>query len=148
MNNLTSMKRLILFLAFLLTGTSLFAQNGNRADRVAAIKVGYISQRLQLTSEQAEKFWPVYHSYEGELKTARKAFIQKHPDQPGSAGSAESSQYVDDELALQQQVLDIRKKYKDQFLKVISIDQLAALYDAEKDFRKMLIQQLKERKGK
>ncbi len=140
------MKRLLFLLPFLCLGISIHAQNAARADKIAAIKVGYISQRLQLTPEQAEKFWPVHHAYEAELKSARRTFLQKHSDQPGTAGSAESSQYVDDELALQQQVLDIRKKYKDQFLKVISMDQLAALYDAEKDFRKLLLEQLKKKR--
>jgi len=141
------MKKLFLLCSMILLTIQLQAQAGERAQRVQTIKVGYITQRLHLSEDQAKSFWPVYNSYEDELRGARKAFVQKHPEAKRSDTSKKSSQYVDDQLALQQQVLDIRKQYKDRLLKVISPDQLATLYEAEKDFRRLLVDQLMKKKG-
>ena len=141
------MKRAILLLMIVFVAMGAHAQNGGRAQRVQAIKIGYITQRLHLTEEQAKNFWPVYNSYEEELRSARRAFVQKHPEARAHDTSVKSSQYIDDQLALQQQALDIRKKYKDRLLKVITTDQLATLYDAERDFRNLLMDQLMKKKG-
>ena len=141
------MKRLILLLSMLLFAMQLQAQAVERAQRVEAIKVGYITQRLHLSEEQAKNFWPVYNSYEDELRAARKAFVQKHPEAKRTDTTAKSAQYIDDQLALQQQVVDIRKKYKDRLLKVITADQLATLYEAERDFRALLVDQLMKKRG-
>ena len=42
------------------------AQPGKRMERIHAIKVAYLTDKLQLTSEQSEKFWPIYNRYEEE----------------------------------------------------------------------------------
>jgi phosphoribosylamine-glycine ligase len=44
-------------------------------------------------------------------------------------------------------MLDLRKKYKDEFLKVISPQQLATLIESEKEFKRLLLQQMKDRRA-
>ena len=53
---------------------------------------------------------------------------------------------IDDDIEMQEKMLELRKKYKEEFLKVISPKQMAALVDAEREFKKMLLQQLRERR--
>jgi Spy/CpxP family protein refolding chaperone len=124
------------------------AQSGERASRVKAIKVGYITDRLELTSTQATTFWPVYNSYETELREARKAFRQKYKDANVDKNALEAEQYIEDNLDFQAQALELRRKYKERLLKVISPQQLASLYESERDFKKLLIQQLRDRRGR
>jgi hypothetical protein len=130
----------------LLLAIQLQAQAGERAQRVQSIKVGYITQKLHLTEDQAKNFWPIYNSYEDELRIARKAFMEKHPEARRADTTTKSTQFIEDHLALQQQVLDLRMKYKDRLLKVITADQLADLYEAERDFRALLVEQLRKQK--
>ena len=142
------MKRLFFILSFLLLSAGLQAQPGARAERVQAIKVGYLTERLELSSAQATGFWPVYNEYEDELRAARKAFRQKYDREGGSRTDAQASRFIEDNLDFQEQVLDIRRKYKDRFLKIITARQLATLYEAERDFRKILLQQLRKGRGR
>jgi Spy/CpxP family protein refolding chaperone len=129
----------------MLAGFGLQAQPRGRAgERIHAIKVGYLTDRLKLTPEQAAAFWPVYNRYESEVREAKRAFRQKY--RGGAADEAEANEYIDDQLDYQQQVLAINRRYKDRMLAIISPQQLAALYEAERDFRKLLLQQLRERR--
>lgn len=120
------------------------AQPGKRMERVRAIKVAYITDKLQLSAEQSEKFWPVYNQFEEE----RFTLLRKYRRSEGHAGQTpeESIRSIDEDIEMQEKMLELRKKYKDQFLKVITPNQLAALVDAEREFKKMLLQQLKDRR--
>jgi Spy/CpxP family protein refolding chaperone len=148
------MKRIIGIISILFLSLSLQAQpgqQGQRGERVKAIKIGYITDKLQLTSTQATAFWPIYDEYEKEKREARQAFMSKYRDEKGKGldldDNAEASNYLNDNLAFQEKQLSINRKYKDRLLKVISAQQLATLYEAERDFKKLLVQQLRQRRG-
>ena len=69
--NSTIMKTLIAFLFSFLAGSQLAqAQPGPPPDksRIEALKVAYLTRRLNLQPEEAERFWPVYHKYADEMR--------------------------------------------------------------------------------
>src|SRR5690606_994653 len=126
------MKKLGFILIFLTTVfTSLFAQEkrDERFARIRAVKIGLITERLNLSAKQAENFWPIYHKYEKEFRALRKA------------AKANGTR---DELKYQEDKLNLRKRYRIEFLKVISEKQVKDLYDTERDFKQLLLQQLKK----
>jgi hypothetical protein len=118
-------KYLLIFLVFLGSFSFAAAQNG-KSEKIQALKVAFITQKLNLTSTEAEKFWPVYNQYESEIKTLR--------------ADRQNSDVLDNE----EKVLDIRKKYKPAFEKILGPSRLNDLFNAERDFRNVLIQRLKE----
>jgi hypothetical protein len=128
------MKKYLLLLLIIFTAFS-FAhaqQKGNRSEKVQALKIAFITQRLQLTTTQAQQFWPVYNQYQAEIRDLRK-------------------NKSDDALKNEERLLNIRKKYKPSFQKIIGPEKLNDLYNAERDFRTVLIRQLKserEQRGK
>jgi hypothetical protein len=116
--------------------------------RIHAFKMAYITDRLQLTPRQAGDFIPIYNDYEREIRDTRQYFFQKYRGaNPGDADDATSRQFIDDNLDYQQKVLDIRRKYKDQFLKVISPQQVAELNKAEREFKQILIKKYEKQRG-
>jgi hypothetical protein len=118
-------KYLFLFLIFTASFSFSFGQNpGNRSEKVQALKIAFITQRLQLSSAEAEKFWPVYNQYDSEIKNLRS-------DKNG------------DVLENEEKLLNIRKKYKPSFEKILGPQKLNDLFNAERDFRNVLIKQLK-----
>ena len=122
----------ILILAFLSFPFFTMAQNGpgktqEGREKLEAIQIAYLTKELSLTSEEAEKFWPVYYKYQGEMK----AVLRNSNDE--------------DVLDKQQQILDIRKKYKNDFSKLIGADRTNKLYEAEMRFREMVKRELQNR---
>ena len=148
------MKNYIL-LFLLCCSTVLFAQQPRPGDgpprppreRVEAMKVGFITQRLNLSPEEAKVFWPVYNKYRDELENLRKSHrdnlvdakmnIDELPDK-------EVEKTVDAELIFRQNELDLLKKYHAQFKQVLPIKKVAMLYRAEEDFKRELLDRIKE----
>lgn len=141
------MKQIILLTSLMISTVLAYAQQpGGRSERIHTIKVGYLTDKLNLSTAQAAAFWPVYDNYEAELRGIRRAFRQKYRTQPGNESPARAEQYIEDNLDYQEQTLGVNRKYKDRFLKIISAQQLASLYEAEREFKKLLIRQLRERR--
>lgn len=139
----------LLILAILFTLNHTWAQpdNPKHRERIKALKIAYITEHVNLSAEQAEKFWPVHNSYEKELLTLHRGFMEKYrTDNPGTDRRT-AHEYIDANLDFQEQALAIKKKYKDEFLKVISPEQLADLYRAERGFKEMLLRELGRRQG-
>jgi hypothetical protein len=122
-----------------------FAQP-QRFERIHALKVGYLTDKLHLSSTQAERFWPVYNKYEKELWDIRRSYRQQMKGDIANNPEA-AREFIDNDLGYQEAVLNLRKKYNNEFLSVLSTQQLADLLQAERDFKKMLIQQLRDKRG-
>jgi Spy/CpxP family protein refolding chaperone len=97
-------------------------------EKIEAMEVGYISQKLNLTTEEAQKFWPVYNEYKRDLKQVMKTY-KNNPDA--------------DVLERDQKIIDVRKKYRDRFVGVIGQPRVKVFYKAEGDFRRALMNRLK-----
>ena len=61
------MKKILLITLLLITTTNVFAQRQHRFERIKALKTAYITEKVDLSSSEAEKFWPIYNKYEKEL---------------------------------------------------------------------------------
>jgi hypothetical protein len=139
------------FLLFLLlVSTSIVAQERKPAmERVESMKIGFLTNRLDLSPEEAKTFWPVYNQYSDELEKLRKDRrnnIEDARDNFDSMSDAEISKAVDNEINFRQSEMDIIKKYHPQFKKILPIRKVAKLYKAEEDFKRKLLEILQERK--
>ena len=123
-------KFLLILLAIVGTISFANAQNGNgqRQEKIQALKIAFITQKLQLTPQEAEKFWPVYNQYNNEIRTLR------------------INNKDGDALDNEQKLLDIRKKYKSSFENILGAQRLNDLFNAEREFRNILIKRLKEQR--
>lgn len=111
-------------------------------DKVRAAEIAYLSQKLDLTPEEAQKFWPLYNQYSREVELLiieRRANKQK---------VAKESLQDDKELRYEQRMLDIRSRYNKEFLKVLPPNKAGSVFRSEREFRGQLIRSLKERRGR
>lgn len=94
---------------------------------IEAIKVAYITKQLNLSAEEAQKFWPVHNAYMAELKKARQ--------ENKSA-----------ELAFEEQALSIRKKYNNDFRKILNAeDRVNTVFKLDRNFNDMMRQEMMKR---
>jgi hypothetical protein len=59
---------IVLLLISALPVIRLTAQNPN-LERLNTFKIAFFTKKLNLTSQEAEKFWPVYNEYQGQRNT-------------------------------------------------------------------------------
>ena len=108
--------------------------------RLEQIKEGYIARRLNLNPDQSKSFWPLYRQYVQEQTIIR---IQKHQNIVDNA--ANSTVQIDNELKYETELVNTRKHYRDEFLRILSPDQLSALYKSEVEFNEEMVRQIGER---
>lgn len=133
---------IIVFILSFASVTSTFAQPHNRekGKKIDALKVAFISKKLDLSPQEAEQFWPVYNNYQHELM---ELFHEKRKLKHSENGP---DQRIDDELSFETRILDLKKKYRTEFKKVLTPEKTMVLFKAEREFREQLINELKDRR--
>ena len=132
-------KKYILCLFILFTFFKLFPQGGAKREKIEAIRVAFITQKLNLTVDESQKFWPVYNEYQDKLKAARQEFKRQSTI---FTNDKEAQDYLDAELLLKQRDFSLYKEYYDKIKKTIPVKKVAELRQAEEDFKKELLKQL------
>ena len=125
---------LLLFVFFFSAFSSTKAQDVDkekRTEKIQALKIAFITQKLDLTSEEAQKFWPVYNRYETDIKQ-----VMINNKLGGDA--------IDNE----EKILNVKKRYKSDFLKVLGAPKTNTLFNAEREFRGVLMHHLKNENHK
>jgi hypothetical protein len=134
------MKKVYCFILIMLTVSfAVMAQpDGSQPNldppRIMGLKVAYVTRQLALSNDEAQKFWPVYYSYSAELKKTKVAT-------------------TGDVIALEESMLNVRKKYKTEFKKILLTDErVNKALTVERDFsnviRKELLKRAKMREPK
>lgn len=136
-----------------MTLLSAFAQPGGgdkeeKSERVQAAKVAYITNRLNLSTTQAQQFWPMYNEFEEARKKIRKQLRHLRIDNQVNTGTDEQIKAdIRKFFQLRQEELELEKQYAEKFLKVLTPKQVAEYYRAEREFTKMLLKRLRGRRG-
>jgi hypothetical protein len=149
------MKRALLILILSFAGTIVFAQPSTkrfeeRKEKIEALKVAFITRELNLTSEEAKQFWPVYNNFEEEMRSLRMNRRRERGDMKDAIenmSEKELEEFVNSEISFRQSELDILKKYHPQFKKVLPVKKVALLIRAEEDFKRELLKRIQEREG-
>ncbi len=148
------MKMKITLLLFVLIGFAgmVSAQRGGgaRKDKIEAMKIGFLTQRLNLTPEEAQKFWPVYNRFNDEMERVRKGNRAKLMEEAGemdNMSDVEAEKALNDMIASRAAELEIIKKYTTEFKKVLPPQKVVKLFVAEQAFKRELLKKLKEQRG-
>jgi hypothetical protein len=128
------MKKILYVLTFLLAFTTAsFAQEDERnSEKVRERMREYLQKRLNLSNAEADRFGPMFMEYFTELRKT-------------------NHQYKGDRLVLQQKIVDLRLRYRDQFKKVVGDKRSNDVFIYERDFvdevKKLRQERLQDRKG-
>jgi len=139
------MKTILLILSVFIAGLlQVQAQEGN--EKIESIKIAFIAKRLNLTTEESQKFWPVYNQYEAEKKQIRQTTIGTVKDlkEDGDFTNAEAEQAIAKYVEFKAKDLDLIKKYVTEFRKILPATKVAKLVTAEEHFKKMLTKQAQQ----
>lgn len=117
------------------------------SERVQALKVAFITKALNLTSAEAEKFWPIYNEYQDKRDVARNKMQADYKlirEQADLLSTEELTRLGDEIVALKIKDAELVSEMHEKLKKVLPPKKLAQLYVAEDDFKKWLIEKLTE----
>ena len=144
--NFTTMKHAWIgwLVALTLTTHIGWAQNDlNGRQKIEAAKIGLITNRLNLSTDQAPQFWAIYNEYNAKKQELNRRIRQlnNEPSQL-SLSDDQLKNGLRETNATKQKLADLDDEYLDRFLKVISPAQLRELYKTEQVFNNMLLKKL------
>lgn len=119
----------ILLLALVFLGFTTVSLAQNPAGRVQALKIAFLTRKLDLSPEEAQKFWPVYNNYEAEIRKTRQEMRNQ-----------------DDEIAFEEKLVGVRKKYREEFSKVLGKEKANKVFTEEKEFNRYVQKEIQERR--
>ncbi len=138
------MKKIFFALACLIMAANLLAQpmQNRMKERVEAQRIGFITQRVNLTPEESQQFWPIYNQYTDKMQQVRSSTkMEKTFD---DMSDADVEKMIMTQMDKESHALDLRKEYYQKFKKIISVKKIAKLYKAEQDFKGEMLKQLQE----
>jgi Spy/CpxP family protein refolding chaperone len=143
--------KIVLIILFFVSIHS-FAQPplSEKKDQIKALKVGYITNELALTTEEAAKFWPIYNDFDDkqfELKNQKmKAFKARMDDDSlNKMSEKEASSLLAQMESTEDELYQLRKKFISNLKGVLPATKIIKLKKAEDDFKRKLLQQYRDK---
>jgi 3'-phosphoadenosine 5'-phosphosulfate (PAPS) 3'-phosphatase len=127
-----------------------FAQHKPDWEKIKSLKVAFITEKLSLSSKEAQEFWPVYNAYEEKRDALRKKEhnqIRSKIRDAESLSEKESAQLLKQYLQLEEEEEELDKEFLKEISTVISSKKTLLLLRAEEDFKRQLIKQYRHNKG-
>jgi hypothetical protein len=134
----TTYRHFISAMLILLLSSVVLAQPSPK-EKVEAMRVAFLTNRLELSPAEAKQFWPIYNSYRHDLVQLRHSF---YPNDEGANAHLDA----DRQMEFEQKKLDLKKQYLPQFEQVIGKAKLNKLVTAEEDFKRLLMQTMRNRR--
>ena len=139
--------RMFILFAFIGSSLAVAGQDGLQRDRikdkVKAQRVAYITQELELSETEAQKFWPIYNTYQAEIEQLR-ASLDLKPRRDMTDKEAEDMMMA--MLDGRSKEIDIQKKYIQKMKTAVSAKKIALLFKVEREFKEKVISNIKERR--
>ena len=140
-------KILIAFLLLFSISSLIYAQGNKIGENIENFKIAYFIKQLELTSDEAKTFWPVYNEFQRELATVQKERrfgIKEAKTTIDELKDKEIETLVDNEMIYRQKELDIEKRYHSRFKSILPIRKVAKLYVAEQGYKRALLKKIQE----
>ena len=147
------MKTKILFpIIFLLVASLSFSQGfKEKREKVKALKVAYITEQLELTTDEAQKFWPIYNAFDEKQSELRHEKMRAILDRfkPGNVeklSEKDASNSLIQMEKIEEDLFNLKKKFIKDLQGVISAKKIIKLKKAEEDFNRELLKQMREKR--
>ncbi|GAB5399860.1 MAG: hypothetical protein Aureis2KO_14450 [Aureisphaera sp.] len=139
----------ILFAIALFCSFGLMAQGG---ERIKALKTAHITSSLDLTPEEAQQFWPIYNAHEDKMesirKEERKAFRDLRANGIENLTDEQANKIIENGLRKKTLELQYTKELIEKLRNVLPPTKIVRLHRAEEQFKRMLLEKMKERKNR
>ena len=151
MNNykLDNMRRgVFIILIMLIMSVSLAAQNSDM-EKLNVYKIAFYTKRLNLSSQEAEKFWPVYNEYQKQKNTVHsdRRTINREFIQNGTTLSDKQLTELGDKLVasiIQESSLAVA--YHNKLKELLPPEKVLRFYQAENQYKIQLLNKLQDQR--
>lgn len=149
-------KLLLLIILAVFSFTYLIAQgrremNPEMFEKIKAEKISFFTSKLDLTSSEAQAFWPVYNEFEKKrFEIQRQIHEFEHmPDEKfASLSETDIEKMTNNYISSFEKEAQLLKEYNKQFLKILPKKKVLTMYRTENEFRGHLIREYRKNQKK
>lgn len=139
------MKTLHTMILILFVSTSVFAQRPDR-DKIKTLKIAHITEQLDLSKEEAQKFWPIYNANEEAEHLLRvKSSKRRKKNTPKDLTENEAKQLLLEMVKIEEEKVKLRSKMLTDLLEILPAKKIIVLIQTEKSFKRKMLQEFKSR---
>lgn len=143
-------KNILIVLFLLFSTTLMFGQRRPDKEKIKSLKVAYITEQLNLSSKEAQAFWPIYNAHEEKMESLnqqeRTGIFGKVRDMD-ALDASEVEELLDDLMALQEAKQEANLQFLRDIRTVISAKKTFVLLKTENGFKRRLLQQYRQKQG-
>ncbi len=140
------MKTIITLLVVSLS-LQVFSQDNDRREHIKALKVAFLTEQLELTPSEAQKFWPVYNAFEEQEQVLRKENYKKRKEtNVDLLSEQEAKKMIEDMISTEKKKQELRENFIKDLQKFLSSKKIIKLKIAEDQFNKKMFEELKKRR--
>ena len=139
------MKQLLIAILFFSCPFFALAQDApSRNEEIESYKIAYLTQKLDLSAEEAKVFWPIYNGWQKEQAALRKDRMQRMISfrkiaEINDLSDAEIQALINNELNFKQRELNVEKKYYNQLKSNLPIKIIGKYFRAQEAFKRELL---------
>lgn len=141
-------KVIIIALLTLLSLQAMAQRTEQRPDqeKLEAARVAFITNRLNISPDQAEKFWPLFNQYTEKRTELMKRIREINKSGEGTLSDARANELIAERFKVQEELMVLEKSFLGHIVSVISPSQAFRLSEANRQFTRHLYQ-MQQRKG-
>jgi hypothetical protein len=144
------MKKIYTLLLVFVTAVTLGQVREDKIERLKALRVAYISEKLNLSSEEAQRFWPVFNQFDDkqlELQKQKRQLMNKlRPENSVNLSEKETTDLMAEDDKIEQELQSNRQQLVKKLQGVIPNKKILMLRQIEIEFKQKLLNQMKNRK--
>ncbi|MFC4818649.1 MULTISPECIES: sensor of ECF-type sigma factor [unclassified Flavobacterium] len=144
------MKKIYTLLLLLATLVTYSQDAEDRIERIKALRIAYISDKLQLTPDEAQKFWPIFNQFDdrqSELQKQKRQLMMKlRPENASTLSEKESAKLMEEDERLENDIQNSRRQLVKELQGVIPNQKILMLRQIEVEFKQKLLKQIQKRR--
>lgn len=124
-------------------------QTDESINRIKAAKVKFFNEKLELSKEEAQEFWPIYNDYDNRRRRIiqeRRNLMSYYTENMQNLDEKEVSEILEKYMTLEERETKLLLTYNEKFKQVIPEKKVIKVYLAEVQFKKYLLNQLRTKK--
>lgn len=141
------MKNYYLLIICFLSTTLIQAQRPDKRTELKALKIGYLTKQLELTSSEAEVFWPVYNEFDKKMFELRQQKILKSKNLDiENLTDEDALELIDSMKESEKSKFEYENKLIEDLMKILPPKKIILLKKSEIEFGKQVLEQYKQKR--
>jgi hypothetical protein len=120
-------------------------------NNIESQRVALYTQRMNITPVEAQQFWPVYNEYlqqKNELSTSKRKLTRFYIQNSTTMTENDTDVIINKYILIAKSEAQLLEEYNKRFRKILPADKVIKLYLVEIEFKKILLEKIRDRSNK